>query len=54
MVRLAYFVRRALDALRRGPFVTLVAVGTIFVAVLVTGLFGAVLSGTERLLDAGR
>ena len=52
MVRLAYFVRRALDALRRGPFVTLVAVGTIFVAVLVTGLFGAVLSGTERLLDA--
>ncbi len=52
MVRLAYFVRRALDALRRGPFVALVAVGTIYVAVLVTGLFAAVLSGTERLLDA--
>ncbi len=52
MARLAYFVRRAVDALRRGPFVALVAVGTIFVAVLVTGLFGAVLSGAERLLDA--
>ncbi|HEU4385307.1 MAG TPA: permease-like cell division protein FtsX [Anaeromyxobacteraceae bacterium] len=52
MPRLAYFVRRALDALRRGPFVALVAVGTIFVAVLVTGLFAAVLSGTERLLGA--
>jgi cell division transport system permease protein len=52
MARPTYFVRRALDAMRRGPFVTLVAVGTIFVAVLVTGLFAAVLSGTERLLDA--
>ena len=52
MVRLVYFVRRALDAMRRGPFVAMVAVGTIFVAVLVTGLFAAVLSGTERLLDA--
>lgn len=52
MARLAYFVRRALDAMRRGPFVALVAVGTIFVAVLVTGLFAAVLTGTERLLDA--
>ena len=52
MARLAYFVRRALDALRRGPFVAVVAVGTIFVAVLVTGLFAAVLSGAERLLDA--
>ena len=52
MVRLGYLLRRALDALRRGPFVTLVAVGTIFVAVFATGLFAAVLSGTERLMHA--
>lgn len=52
MVRPWYFVGRALDALRRGPFVTLVATGTIFVAVFATGLFAAALSGAERLLDA--
>jgi cell division transport system permease protein len=52
MFRPAYFVARALDALRRGPFVTLVAVGTIFVAVFVTGLFAAVLGGAARLLAA--
>ncbi len=52
MFRPAYFVARALDALRRGPFVTLVAVGTIFVAVFVTGLFAAALGGAARLLAA--
>jgi len=45
-----YFVRRALDAMARGPRVALVATGTIFVAVFVTGLFAATLHGAERLL----
>ncbi len=36
----------------RGPFVTAVAVGTIFVATLVTGLFAATLTAGERLLAA--
>ena len=52
MARPVYFVRRALDALRRGPFVTLVAIGTIFLAVFVTGIFAATLSAAERLLAA--
>jgi cell division transport system permease protein len=51
-MRPAYFVRRALDAMARGPYVTLVGTGTIFVAVLVTGLFAGVLSGAQRLLGA--
>jgi cell division transport system permease protein len=45
-------LRRALQAMARGPYVTLVGTGTIFVAVLVTGLFAAVLGGGERLLSA--
>jgi cell division transport system permease protein len=36
----------------RGPYVTLTGTATIFVAVLLTGLFAAVLSGGERLLHA--
>jgi len=44
------FLRRAIEAMARGPFTTAVAVGTIFVAVLLTGLFAAVLGGGERLL----
>lgn len=52
MARPWYFVARAVDALRRGPFVTLVATGTIFVAIFATGLFAAVLSGAQRLLEA--
>ena len=48
--RPAYFARRALEAMRRGPRVTLVAVATIFVAVFVTGLFAAALRGAEGLL----
>jgi len=46
------FLRRAVEAMARGPFTTAVAVGTIFVAVLLTGLFAAVLGGGERLLAA--
>ena len=51
-MRAAYYLRRALDAMARGPYVTLVGTGTIFVAVLLTGLFAATLSGAERLLAA--
>jgi cell division transport system permease protein len=51
-LRPGYFVRRAFDALRRGPFVTLVATGTIFVAILATGFFAAALFAAERLLSA--
>ncbi|HTP51086.1 MAG TPA: ABC transporter permease [Anaeromyxobacteraceae bacterium] len=52
MHRLVLLLRRAVDALRRGPFVTAVAVATIFVAVLLTGIFAAALGGAERLLSA--
>jgi len=45
-------LRRAVDALRRAPLVTAVAVGTVFVAVLLTGLVAALLGGGERLLAA--
>src|SRR5512136_599858 len=45
-------LRRAVDALRRAPLVTAVAVGTVFVAVLLTGLTAALLGGGERLLAA--
>ncbi len=50
--RSVYFVRRAVDAMRRGPRVTLVSTLTIYVAVLVTGLFAATLHGGQRLLAA--
>jgi len=50
VTRLAYFVRRALESMRRRPHVTLVAVATIWVAVFVTGLAAAALSAGERLL----
>src|SRR5512143_3470338 len=36
----------------RGPFMTAVAVGTLFVALFTTGLFAAALTGAERLLSA--
>jgi cell division transport system permease protein len=52
MFQSAYVLRRAVDALRRGPFVTLVATATIFVAVFIIGLFAAALGGAERLLAA--
>ncbi len=50
MHRALRLLRRAVDALRRAPFVTAVAVGTLFVAVLVTGLAAGALRGGERLL----
>ncbi|BDG09003.1 cell division protein FtsX [Anaeromyxobacter paludicola] len=52
MYPLLYFFRRALDAMRRTPFVTLVATATIFVAVFLTGLFAGALQSAERLLTA--
>ncbi len=52
MYRLLYFFRRALDAMRRTPFVTLVATATIFVAAFLTGLFAGALGSAERLLTA--
>ncbi len=44
------FLRRAFEAMARGPRVALVATLTIAVAVFVTGLFAAVLRGGEKLL----
>jgi len=52
MHRLLHLLRRAVDALWRGPFVTAVAVGTIFVAVLLTGALAVALHGAEQLLSA--
>jgi cell division transport system permease protein len=52
MHALLHTLRRAVDALRRAPFVTAVAVGTLFVAVLLTGAFAAALGAGERLLGA--
>ena len=51
-LRPVHATRRALEAMVRGPYVTLTGTGTIFVAVLVTGLFTAALTGGERLLAA--
>jgi cell division transport system permease protein len=45
-------VRRALEAMARGPYVALVGMATIFVAVFATGLLAAALGGAERLLSA--
>ena len=50
--RPGYFLARALEAMARGPRVALVATLTLFVALLVTGLFAAALRGGERLLAA--
>jgi cell division transport system permease protein len=44
-------IRRALGAMARGPYVALVGMATIGVAVFATGLFAAVLGGAERLLQ---
>lgn len=52
MHRVLRLLRRAVDALRRAPLVTAVAVATVYVAVLVTGLFAAMLGGGERLVAA--
>jgi cell division transport system permease protein len=50
--RSVYFLRRAIDAMTRGPRVTLVSTLTIYVAVLVTGVFAATLHGAQKLLAA--
>jgi cell division transport system permease protein len=50
--RPVHSTRRALEAMARGPYVALVGVATICVAVFATGLFAAVLGGAERLLSA--
>jgi len=47
-----YFTARALEGMRRGPYVALVGIGTIFVALFATGLMAGVLGGAERLLSA--
>jgi cell division transport system permease protein len=52
MHAILHTLRRAMDALRRAPFVTAVAVGTLFVAVLLTGAFAAALGAGERLVAA--
>ena len=46
----AYFLRRAGQAIARGPRLALVSTVTIFVAVFVIGLFAAALRGAERLM----
>jgi cell division transport system permease protein len=51
ILRPVYFTRRALDAMRRGPYVALVGTATIFVAIFATGLLAAALGGAERLLQ---
>jgi cell division transport system permease protein len=52
MRRPAQALRRALSAMARGPYLTLTAVATIFVAALLTGLFAAGLGLGEQLLHA--
>jgi cell division transport system permease protein len=51
-IRPLYFLRRALDAMRRGPYVAIVGTATIFVAVFSIGLFAAAVGGGQRLLEA--
>jgi cell division transport system permease protein len=51
-IRPLYFLKRALDAMRRGPYVAIVGTATIFVAVFSIGLFAATLGGAQRLLEA--
>jgi cell division transport system permease protein len=50
MHQVLHTLRRALDAMIRAPYVTVVAVGTIYVAVLITGAFAATLGAGGRLL----
>ncbi|MGB8931974.1 MAG: FtsX-like permease family protein, partial [Anaeromyxobacteraceae bacterium] len=51
-LRPLYFVRRALDAMRRGPYVAIVGTATLFVALYSIGLLAASLGGAQRLLAA--
>ena len=50
MHRVLHTFRRASDALLRAPYVTAVAVGTIYVALLLTGAFAATLGAGGRLI----
>jgi cell division transport system permease protein len=50
MHQVLHAFRRAVDALVRAPFVTTVAVGTIYVAVLLTGALAAAVEAGGRLL----
>ena len=50
MHQVLHAFRRAVDALVRAPFVTAVAVGTIYVAVLLTGALAAAVESGGRLL----
>jgi len=51
-IRPLYFLKRALHAMSRGPYVAIVGTATIFVAVYSIGLFAATLGGAQRLLEA--
>lgn len=50
MHRVLHTVRRASDALLRAPYVTAIAVGTIYVALVLTGAFAATLGVGGRLV----
>jgi cell division transport system permease protein len=50
MHRISHAFRRAMDALVRAPTVTAVAIGTIYVAILLTGALAAALEPGARLL----
>lgn len=51
-IRPIYFLRRALDAMRRGPYVAIVGTATIFVAIFSIGLLAAAVGAGQRLLEA--
>jgi hypothetical protein len=51
-LRPIYFTRRAVDALVRGPYVALVGIATIFVALFSIGLLAAALGGAEKTTQA--
>ena len=50
--RPGYFVRRAFEAMVRSPRITMAATLTIYVAILVTGLFAGTLRSAEALIAA--
>jgi cell division transport system permease protein len=49
MHRILHTIQRSMDAMVRAPYVTAVAVGTIYVAILITGAFAATLGAGGRL-----
>ena len=50
MHRILHTIQRSMEAMVRAPYVTAVAVGTIYVAILLTGAFAATLGAGGRLL----